>query len=203
MSDTTGQNFAVNDVREIEPTVEGGAVPLWLVLLPLLLFFVGALYFDQHGGWFNPVVHAPYTSVKQIESFQPATGGDRLLIRGKLVYEQVCALCHGVDGMGKPAQAPPFVGSEWVLTDTVGQLMRIPLQGLAGPITVKGESWNLAMPAMGAALPDEDLAAVLSYMRNSWGNQAEPISPEQVKEVRSATKGRTQPWSATELKAVQ
>ncbi len=202
MSDQIGQQITATNVREMEPTVEGGAVPLWLVMLPLLLFFAGALYFDRHGGWFNPSVHAPYTSLSQIESFQPATGGDRLLIRGKLVYEQVCALCHGVDGAGKPAQAPPFVGSEWVLTENVGHLIRIPLQGLAGPITVKGEAWNLAMPAMGAALPDEDLAAVLSYMRNAWGNQAEAITAEQVKEVRAGTKGRTQPWSATELNAL-
>lgn len=134
---------------------------------------------------------------------QPSTGGDRILIRGKLVYEQVCALCHGVDGAGKPAQAPTFIASDWVTTDNVGQLIRIPLQGLAGPIVVNGEEWNLAMPAMGAALPDDDLAAVLTYMRSAWGNQAEAITPEQVKEVRDGTKGRSQPWTATELQAVQ
>lgn len=202
MSENTSQIIAANAVRETEPQVGTGAVPMWLMILPVLLFFGGALYFDWNGGWFNPSVHAPYSSLNQIELLQPV-GGDRALIRGKLVYEQVCALCHGVDGAGKPGQAPPFIGSEWVLTENVGQMIRIPLQGLAGPITVKGEEWSLAMPAMGAALPDDDLAAVLSYMRNAWGNQAEPITPEQVKEVRDGTKGRTQPWTATELKSVQ
>jgi mono/diheme cytochrome c family protein len=176
---------------------------MWLMMLPVLLLFGGAMYFDGNGGWFNPAVHAPYSSLRQIESFQPSTGGDRLLLRGKLVYEQVCALCHGVDGAGKPGQAPLFVGSEWVLTDNVNQLIRIPLQGLAGPIMVAGQEWNLAMPAMGASLPDEDLAAVLTYMRNAWGNQAGPITADQVKAVRDATKGRTQPWTATELQSVQ
>lgn len=203
MSLNPSQTAGENAPRTSEPGVGTASVPMWLMMLPLMLFFGGALYFDWHGGWFNPAVHPPYTSLQQLELLQPSTGGDRMLLRGKLVYEQVCALCHGVDGAGKPAQAPSFIASEWVVTENVGQLIRIPLQGLAGPITVHGVEWNLAMPAMGAALPDEDLAAVLTYMRGAWGNQASPITPEQVKEVRAATKGRTQPWTAAELKAVQ
>ena len=203
MSENTSHTVTASAVGDAEPTVGTAAVPMWLMLLPVLLLFGGALYFDWNGGWFNAAVHSPYTSLKQIETLQPSTGGDRMLIRGKLVYEQVCALCHGVDGAGKPAQAPTFIGSDWVLTENVGQLIRIPLQGLAGPIVVNGEEWNLAMPAMGASLPDDDLAAVLTYMRGAWGNQATAITPEQVKEVRDATRGRTQPWSAAELQAVQ
>jgi len=203
MSENPSHPMSASPPRDTEPRAGTAAVPMGLMLLPLLLLFGGAMYFDWHGGWFNPAVHAPYTSVKQLELLQPSTGGDRMLIRGKLVYEQVCALCHGVDGAGKPAQAPTFIGSEWVITDNVGQLVRIPLQGLAGPILVDGVEWNLAMPAMGAALTDDDLAGVLSYMRAAWGNQAAPVTPAQVKEVRDSSKGRTQPWTATELKAVQ
>jgi hypothetical protein len=82
-------------------------------------------------------------------------------------------------------------------------MIRIPLVGLAGPVEVKGQPWNLAMPAMGAALPDDDLAAVLTYIRQSWGNKASAITPEQVKAVRTAIGNRSQPWTATELKAIQ
>ena len=74
---------------------------------------------------------------------------------------------------GTPGQFLPLAGSEWVLEKDPSRLIRIPLLGAAGPITVKGVEWNLAMPAMGAALPDDDLAAVLSYMRNAWGNKSE------------------------------
>ena len=81
--------------------------------------------------------------------------------------------------------------------------MRIPLAGLAGPIKVKGESWNLAMPAMGAAMSDDDLAAVLTYMRQSWGNKAPEITAEQVKTIRGQVGNRTQPWSGDELNAFQ
>jgi mono/diheme cytochrome c family protein len=82
-------------------------------------------------------------------------------------------------------------------------MIRIPLAGLAGPVEVKGQQWNLAMPAMGAALPDDDLAAVLTYIRQSWGNKASAITPEQVKAVRAAVGTRTQPWTADQLKAIQ
>lgn len=188
---------------DIEPKVSSAVVPMWLMVLPLVLFFYVAMMIDRKGAWFNARVYPPFKSMQQVEMFQPASGADRALARGKVVFDQVCALCHGVDGMGKPAQAPPFVGSEWVLTENVGQLIRIPLQGLNGPITIKGEVWNLAMPAMGAALPDEDLAALLTYMRSAWGNEAPAITPEQVKAVRDETGGRTQPWTATELQSVQ
>jgi len=103
--------------------------------------------------------------------------------------------------MGNPGQAPPFAGSEWV-KGSAARMVRIPLVGLAGPITVKNQAFNLSMPAMGAALSDEDLAAVLTYIRSSWGNNASPISAEQVKAVRAEIGKRTQQWTADELMAV-
>jgi len=190
-------------LNDLEPRAGSASVPIWMVVTVLLLVFGGGLYFDTYGGRFNQQVYAPYHNLEQLQLFQPASGADRALARGKVVYEQVCALCHGADGNGKPGQAPPFVGSEWVVTDNIGRLIRIPLQGLNGPITVKGETWSLAMPAMGAALPDDDLAAVLTYMRRAWGNKASEIAPEQVKAVRDATAGRTQPWTAAELDALK
>jgi mono/diheme cytochrome c family protein len=190
-------------LNDVEPRAGSATMPIWMLVTLLMLVFGGGLYFDGFGGGFNPQVYAPYHSLNQLTLFQPASGADRALQRGKVVYEQVCALCHGADGNGKPGQAPTFVGSEWVIGDSTGRLIRIPLQGLNGPIKVKGVEWNLAMPAMGAALPDEDLAAVLTYMRNAWGNKASEITPEQVKEVRAATASRTQPWTAAELEALK
>lgn len=176
-------------------------MPLWIFVLLFLALFWAMYYFDSHSGWFNAQVYRPYDSLAQLKSFQPPTGGPNLE-QGRAVYENVCALCHGSDGRGKPKQAPTFVNSDWV-NGSPGRLIRIPLSGLAGPIEVAGESWDLAMPAMGAALSDEDLAAALTYMRQSWGNKASAITPEQVKAVRDEVGGRTQPWTAGELKAIQ
>jgi mono/diheme cytochrome c family protein len=186
-----------------EPKAGGASVPVWLLVALFVIFYCGALYFDAYGGWFEGQVFAPYHSLEQLSLYQPASGADRALARGKIVFEAVCALCHGADGMGKPGQAPPFVGSEWVLDANPNRVIRIPLAGLNGPLKVKDQTWSLAMPAMGAALPDEDLAAVLTYMRSSWGNKASEITPEQVKAVRAATASRTQPWTADELQKVQ
>lgn len=184
-----------------EPSAQRAPVPVWFFVLLLVLIYWGLVYFDQRSGWFNAQVYTPYRSVAQVQSYQPSTGGASLA-RGKAVYETVCALCHNVDGLGKPGQAPPIAGSEWVL-GSPNRMVRIPLAGLSGPVSVKGQEWNLAMPAMGAALSDEDLAAVLTYMRQSWGNKASEVTPDQVKKVRAEIGNRTQPWSAAELNAIQ
>ena len=182
-----------------EPLAVRRAVPVWLIVLLFVLVFWGMVYFDKTSGWFNPQVYAPYRNIAEVQTYQPPTGGGNLE-RGKAVYENVCALCHNVDGNGKPNQAPPFAGSEWVL-GVPSRMIRIPLAGLSGPVQVKGTEWNLAMPAMGAALSDEDLAAVLSYMRQSWGNKAPEITADQVKAVRAEVGARTQPWTADQLNA--
>lgn len=184
-----------------EPRAGGTTVPVWIIILLFLLLYWGMVYFDQHSGWFSPEVYAPYHSTAELVMYQPPSGGPDLT-RGKAVYENICGLCHGNDGMGKPGQAPPFVKSEWVL-GSPNRMIRIPLAGLAGPVQVAGQPWNLAMPAMGASLPDDDLAAVLTYIRQSWGNQAPAVTPEQVKAVKAEVGNRTQPWTADQLNAIQ
>ena len=184
---------------DAEPSADLTTVPVWLFGLMLVLLFWGGMTFDQQGGWFNRQVYAPYHSEAELAFYQPPKAGDSTA-RGKMLYEANCALCHGVDGLGKPNQAPTLAGSEWVLTDGVNRLIRIPAVGLAGPLEVKGQQWNLAMAAMGAAYNDDDLAAVLSYVRNAWGNKASMVTPEQVAAVRKDIAGRTQPYTADELK---
>lgn len=178
--------------QEVRPTV-----PVWLFFMLFVLLFLGMYYFDQHSGWFDAQVYAPYRSIEEVRKYQPATGGGNL-DRGRAVFEQVCALCHNVDGAGKPNQAPPLAGSEWV-NGSIHRLAVIPLAGLTGPITVKGQQWSLAMPAMGAAMPDEDLAAVLTYMRQSWGNKSSEVTAEQIKAIRAGLGGRSQPFTAPEI----
>jgi len=183
------------------PQAGRAPAPVWSFILLFVLFYWGMVYFDLHGGWFNSQVYTPYATISEVERYQPPREGPDLA-RGKAVYETVCGLCHNNDGMGKLNQAPPFVGSEWVL-GSPNRMIRIPLAGLTGPITVQGQAINLSsMPAMGAALSDEDLAAVLTYIRSSWGNKASPISAEQVKAVKAEIGNRTQPWTAGDLMAV-
>jgi mono/diheme cytochrome c family protein len=102
---------------------------------------------------------------------------------GKLAF-LVCAACHGQNGEGGPI-GPPLAESEWVM-GPVSNLIRIQLRGLTGPITVKGTEYNFpgGMAAM-AHQSDEQIAAVLTYVRNSFGNKGSAVKPEQVAALRS------------------
>ena len=82
------------------------------------------------------------------------------------------------------------------------RLAHIPLTGLNGPLQVEGKDWNLSMAPMGAALSDADLANVLTYIRESWGNKASPVTADDVKSVRAAIGARPQSLNAEQLKAL-
>jgi len=123
--------------------------------------------------------------VKKINDMGPKDG-DPIdpadLAAGKAQY-MLCAACHGQNGEGGPA-GPVHAGSEWV-TGPVSNLILIQLRGLQGPITVKGQQFT-AIPMMAPQnfQTDEQIAHVLTYMRNSFGNKASAVSPAQVKEAR-------------------
>jgi len=96
----------------------------------------------------------------------------------------ICSACHGQNAEGTPL-APPLAGSEWV-KGPVSNLIRIQLRGLEGPIKVAGKEYNI----VGGMAPlnyqtDEQIAAVLTYVRNSFGNKASAVSADQVKALRS------------------
>lgn len=182
-----------------EPTATRSTAPMWIIVTTLVLLFVGGYYFDQHGGWFNAKVYSPYDSAEQLDACQPQSGEAAMLARGRKTYEAVCGICHGADGLGKPGQAPPLAGSELVNVAGFNRLIHVPLAGLNGPLQVVGKDWSLAMPAMGAALPDDDLAAVLTYIRGSWGNKAGPVTADDVKKVRTQLGSSPQPMSGPQL----
>lgn len=107
-----------------------------------------------------------------------------LMEAGKASY-LLCGACHGQNGEGGPA-GPPLAGSEWV-TGPLSNLLFIQMRGLEGPITVAGKDYNFPAPMapMGAAMTDDQVAAVLTYVRNSFGNKASAVKPEWVKGFRS------------------
>ena len=200
MSDELKSN--ANPSNGSEPTTSRSPVPMWIIVLTLVLFFLAMVYFDHHSGWFNPQVYGPYSSAQQLESYQPKSGEAALLANGKARYDQVCGLCHGPDGMGKPNQAPPLAGSEWVDSKGCQRVASVPLEGISGPLSVKGQTWSLSMPAMGAAMSDSDLADVLTYIHNSWGNKASPVTAADVKALRAKIGAHPQPLTSEALKAL-
>lgn len=108
-----------------------------------------------------------------------------ILAAGKAQFmAATCFVCHGMNGEGGPI-GPPLAGSDWV-TGPVSNLIRIQLRGLTGPLTVSGVEYNLPAPmAPLATQSDDQIASVLTYIRNSFGNKASLVLPEQVKMLRS------------------
>ena len=118
---------------------------------------------------------------------------------GKAQYEMLCGACHNPDGKGAGEGAfPPLAGSEWVKGDAE-RLVQVILHGLEGPVKVAGKSYNLAMPPQGAALTDEQIAAIGTYVRRAWGNQEGGINEAFVKAARAHSEGRTSMWKAEEI----
>jgi mono/diheme cytochrome c family protein len=173
-----------------EPTAVRSHLPMWPLVVMLVLLYLGGVYFNQHSGWFDKQVYSPYGNAAQLESYQPKSGAAAALAAGKKSYEAVCGTCHGNDGLGKPGQAPQLAGSEWVITKGFNRLAHIPLAGISGPLTVGGKEWNMSMAAMGAALPDADLANVLTYIRSSWGNKAGEVTADDIKAIRGSLGAR-------------
>jgi len=142
---------------------------------------------------FEPVKAAPV-----VAKSRPLTDEEkRRFDVGRTMYEATCLACHQQHGLGQPGLAPPLVDSEWV-SGSEQRLIRIVLHGLRGPIKVKGESFEMDMPALGV-LDDEQIAAALTYIRREWGHTFEPVTPAAVKKAREETAAREDAWTMADL----
>ena len=129
-----------------------------------------------------------------VATVTPLTGEEQQLYdAGQEVYRNVCQSCHQPDGRGQDRLAPTLIDSEWALAPPEIPV-RILLHGKEG-------SFGL-MPPIGAALTDEQIAGVLTYVRREWGQTGAPVAPATVKTVRALTASRTRPWTEEELKGL-
>jgi len=104
---------------------------------------------------------------------------------GKVYYEQ-CLSCHQADGGGVQKMNPTLIKTKWVLGDKT-QLIQIVLNGMNGKTEINGDTYQNVM-APHSDLTDQQIADVLTYVRNSFGNKASAVSVLQVKAVRAKTK---------------
>jgi len=176
--------------------------PGWTIAFGVLLFW-GGYYLSAYSGDFRSDVfderrHAD--AGRKAEQKPP----DPLVI-GRRTFAGRCSNCHQMDGNGRPGQFPPLAGSEWI-HGPPEILCRIVLNGVQGEVTARGVKINGNMPAFNTGpsqMNDEQAAAVLSYIRQEWGNSAPAITAEQVAAVRKETVTRTGPWTEAELKALE
>jgi mono/diheme cytochrome c family protein len=191
---------AAAQAAESEPGVSvASPSSAWPFVALGVLLFGCFLYVENTGGAFRAdVFQGDYKTPPRAAAKSPE---EQLLDRGRQVYA-ACAACHQPSGLGAPGQFPPLAGSEWVLHENPNRVIRLVLDGVGGPMTVKGAAYSNVMVPWRDVLSDADVAAVSSFIRNNsdWGNKASFVTPAQVKAIRDETKDRSgRPWTADEL----
>jgi mono/diheme cytochrome c family protein len=122
--------------------------------------------------------------------------------RGKKIYSANCQTCHQANGEGVAGQYPPLAGSEFTIGGSRRPAM-IVLKGLQGPVKVKGQQYGTAvMQPWDKTLTDQKIADVLTYVRSEWGNNATPVTAEQISALRKELAGRTESFTEHDILAV-
>ncbi len=206
---------AATDAGLQKPVVEGllaGRKSVGAKFKRLALKETPALLVDQ-GGYADGKKRAELAAIFDFSGVADEvflkTDADRALFDlGKKHYAVVCGACHQPSGKGLASLAPPLVDSEWV-TGPPARLIALAMEGVMGPITVDGKLYTVPeippiMPGMRAnpEVDDEKIAAMLTYVRNEWGNAASPITPAMVKQWRDQQPVRA-PFTAEELMKVE
>jgi len=119
----------------------------------------------------------PSAENPQVASFQQQK------MPGEMIYKKYCISCHQADGGGVPNMAPPLQQTSYVLGEKE-PLIKIVLNGLKN-VEINEETYNNPMPGLGSVLKDKQIADVLTYVRNSFGNKASAVIPAEVKKART------------------
>jgi mono/diheme cytochrome c family protein len=175
-----------------------------LFTLSGLILFSGT-YLNRYAGHYSPLIFN--------ETAKPTTGEAAVapvdpVVLGQKEFQNICITCHQATGMGMPGVYPPLAGSEWV-NGSPERVIRIVLYGLKGEIHVEGHDFSAAaMPVFGQEpgsaynWSDDKIAAVLTYVRQAFGNKSGPITTEQVDAVKQAVGTRAE-MSEADLNAVK
>ena len=212
---------AMHDIfmrEQAEPHDGFEPVPMWVTAIFGGLLMWGGFYLGASNADFRrDVFDAPQLGAIPTPPPGPAgpdpdpkTVADLMKI-GADKYRSICVACHKPDGTGDPAQQyPPLAGSEWVAGKEASpaRQARIVLYGLHQPITVKGKEFKGQMPAQGGVMKDYEIASVITFVRNSFGNKADPddanpaVTAAVVKAARDKV-GKRDPMTAAELNQIQ
>jgi len=166
-----------------EPEELRNPIPWPVAVIAVGFVLWGAWYYFQNTGY--PIAAGDRRSAIVAD----AAGA----VDGAKLYTVNCASCHQANGQGLAGVFPPLVGSRWVLENDA-RLVQILLHGINGVIEVQGVSYQGVMPAF-AHLGDDELAAVLTHIRSSWNNDADPIDAGQIAAGRERFPDRSGPWA--------
>jgi cytochrome c oxidase cbb3-type subunit II len=180
-----------------EPVAKSTPVSLWVIVLLISVPILAGAFFGGNIGEDSSIANVKgyLYEPKPPPGFKPGTTElsdeelrqpDNWIKAGQAKYASQCLSCHGPGGEGQPGIYPHLKGSEFVIGGEK-RLLNIITRGIGGPLSVDGKTFNGAMSANGGGAPmtDKDLAMLMSYIRNSWGNKAGVIYEDQVKALRA------------------
>ena len=210
-SDVTEVHAAI--AREhAEPSADVTPIPTWLsIVCAAALCWAGA-YIGVFNGGFSGKVYNEYESSPS--AFFPLPGGAMaggggavveltLLQLGAKTYKETCINCHMPNGLGQPGAVPALAGSEWVDGAEYNEkrLVGMVLKGVKGPVIVKGANFNSQMQAW-EPLGPKKIAAVLTYVRQEWGNKGGEITEAQVVAAKKEFANHSDQWTVEEIKQI-
>jgi mono/diheme cytochrome c family protein len=216
----TGQGMDYSEIADVqdvhaavqrekrEPRVGREPLSIWLIAVYGLAVFFGGAYLGRYSGNFSGEALDPYggemPTAKKAAGPQGAQQVAELSPRerGKKVFAANCQTCHQANGQGVPGQYPPLAGSEFTIGGSRRPAM-IVLKGLTGPVKVKGQMYGTAvMQPWDKTLTDQKIADVLTYVRSEWGNNASPVTAEQIAALRKELAGRAESFTEHDILAV-
>src|ERR1700758_4449697 len=204
------------DVQQVHAAVQRekreprtGAEPLsvWLIAIYGLAIFFGGAYLGRYSGNFITGGLDPMGAPPPPKKAVAGGPGEQAVElsprdRGKKVFSANCQTCHQANGLGVPGQYPPLAGSEFT-TGGSRRMAMIVLKGLQGPVTVKGQKFGTAvMQPWDKTLTDQRIADVLTYERSEWGNNASPVTAEQIAALRKELANHPESFVEHEILAV-
>lgn len=180
-----------------EPAEGFSLTPIFIVFLFCGFGFWAGVYLTNNAGGFS-------ASAFDLDAPKVVVGGapaafEPDVAKGEQLFLANCAACHQATGLGVPGAFPPLAKSAWV-AGSEDRVIKAILAGLAGEIEVNGVKYNGNMPNIGAGLKDAQVANIATYVRQAWGNTAEPVMDTKVAEVRKAIGNRAQYSPADLLK---
>jgi len=188
--------------REKHPPTQGFLIaPLIFVFMFGCLIFVCSIQLAHSTNGFE--IHPPQEIVELSDEERESQRLERKYDSGKKIFSLRCASCHQSNGLGIATQYPPLAGSEWVSANPA-LITKIILKGLKGEITVKGEKYGTSAAVNMAAVPidDREIANVVTYVRQAWGNDFGELTTDEVATIRSDTVDQKDQWIGEVLHSI-
>ena len=188
--------------REKHPPTNGFLhAPLIFVFMFGCLIFVCSIQLAHSTNKFalHPERKKPDLSAEEIEIIRL----ERKIESGQKIFTARCASCHQANGLGIAGQFPPLAESQWVTSDP-GLISKIIIKGLKGEIQVKGQTYgsNPAQNMVAVPIDDREIANVVTYVRQAWGNEASEVSEEEVSGFRAESSNQEGQWTGEQLRTI-